>query len=133
MKNFFILLLISLFAFGILLSAAPLAAKGATLGDSMTSEMKTFGDTAYGAEATKKSLTVIVGGVINALLGLFGIILTVLMLYSGYMWMTAAGDEGKVTKAKDTIKNSAIGLAIIVASYAIANFIIGMLVETSLK
>jgi hypothetical protein len=45
------------------------------------------------------------------------------MLYAGYNWMTAAGDEQKVEKAKDTITRAIIGIIITVSAYAITYFI----------
>jgi len=45
------------------------------------------------------------------------------MVYAGYNWMVARGEEEKVTIAKDTIKRAIIGLVITVSSYAIWNFI----------
>lgn len=65
----------------------------------------------------------ILGIIINAALGLLGVIFIILMLYAGYNWMTASGDEDKVTKAKDTIWRAIIGIIITVGAYAIWNFI----------
>jgi len=65
----------------------------------------------------------IMATVIKAFLGLLGIIFIFLMVLAGYHWMTAAGDEQKVTKAKDTIRTAIIGLIIIVAAYSITYFV----------
>jgi len=46
------------------------------------------------------------------------------MVYAGYIWMIARGDEAKVEKAKDTIVNCIIGVVIVVGAYAITSFII---------
>lgn len=64
---------------------------------------------------------------IKAFLGLLGIIFIFLMVLAGYHWMTAAGDEQKVTKAKDTIRTAVIGLIIIVAAYSITYFVLSAL------
>lgn len=68
-----------------------------------------------------------VGGVlaqvIKAFLGLLGIIFIFLIVIGGYNWMTAAGEEEKVTKAKNTFMRAVIGLIIIVAAYAITYFV----------
>lgn len=61
----------------------------------------------------------IIGTAVQAVLGLMGTIFLVLMLYAGYHWMTARGEEEKVTIAKDTITRAIIGLIIVVGSYAI--------------
>lgn len=69
------------------------------------------------------SLTGIVATVIQAFLGLLGIIFLILIIYAGYNWMTAQGDEEKVSKAKDTIQRAVIGVIIIIVAYAITFFV----------
>lgn len=71
------------------------------------------------ASADEFGLSQIIGIVIQAALGLVGAIFLVLMLYAGYNWMIARGDEEKVTKAKDTITRAIIGIIIVVGAYAI--------------
>lgn len=66
---------------------------------------------------------------IRAVLTLVGTIFLVLMISGGYNWMTAGGDEGKVDKAKDTVKRAVIGIAIVVLSYALTGFIIDVLTK----
>lgn len=46
------------------------------------------------------------------------------------MWMTAGGDEQKVTKAKDLITQAVIGLIVVLAAYAITAFIGTELINT---
>ncbi|MFA5995658.1 MAG: hypothetical protein WCW27_00120 [Patescibacteria group bacterium] len=45
--------------------------------------------------------------------------LTVL-IYAGFLWVTAHGNEEQITKAKELIKNSGVGLLIILAANGIA-------------
>ena len=71
----------------------------------------------------ENGLPAIMGMLVSAFLSILGIIFIILFIYSGYMWMTAAGDEGKVTKAKDTMRRAVIGLLITVGSYALWYFI----------
>jgi amino acid transporter len=65
----------------------------------------------------------VVGVVIEVFLGLLGIIFIFLIIIAGYNWMTAAGEEEKIRKAKSTISRAIIGLIIIVAAYAITYFV----------
>lgn len=81
------------------------------------------------AVATEYTISTIMGKIIAGFLGLLGVIFITLMLYGGYNWMTAAGDEAKVTKAKNTIRRAIIGLVITVGSYAIWNYIWGAFVS----
>lgn len=65
------------------------------------------------------------GYFIQVLLGFLGIIFAILIIYSGLQWMTAGGDSGKVEKAKNTLINSVIGLAIVMGAMWIVDFISG--------
>ena len=71
--------------------------------------------------------------VINAFLSIVGVLLLIYLLYAGYHWMTARGEEEKVEKAKDTITRAIIGLIIIVAAYAISIFVMSRLEAGTLK
>lgn len=86
-------------------------------------QLGTAGMKAWGSPPGPTGLAEIVQYVISAFLGLLGIIFVVLIIYSGYNWMTAAGDEEKVTLAKNTLTRAVIGLIIIVAAYSITYFV----------
>lgn len=58
--------------------------------------------------------------IIKVALSLLGVIFLVLTVYGGYLWMTAAGNEKQVEKAKDTLKAGVIGLAITLSAYIIS-------------
>jgi hypothetical protein len=62
--------------------------------------------------------------IIRAILRVLAIIVFCLILYAGFLWMTAGGDEKRIEKAQATIKNATIGLAVILASYSITIFAI---------
>lgn len=66
----------------------------------------------------------IISTVINAALALTGVIFLALLVSAGYNWMTSGGDSDKVTKAKETITRSIIGLLIVLMSYAISAFVV---------
>ena len=83
----------------------------------------------YGAQKTTELEDMIVF-VINAILGLLGIIFLVLTLYAGFLWMTAAGNDEQVTKAKSILTAAIIGVVIIVAAYAITNFVLEAVLQT---
>ncbi len=78
---------------------------------------------------TNLSATDIIARTINAILGLVGSVFVVLIIWSGFRWMTSAGNTDQIKKAKETMINSVIGLAIIVASYVISYTILTVLVE----
>lgn len=65
------------------------------------------------------SLSTIAGRIVAAVLSLLGVLFISLMIYGGGLWMTAQGNEDQVSKAKNVIKNSMIGLIVIVSAGAI--------------
>ncbi len=78
-----------------------------------------------------KDLTSVVSRLISYSLSLVGVILFGYLLYAGFLWMTAGGDEKKVGTARTMISQAVIGLVIIVSAYAIATFVIGGLATIS--
>jgi len=83
------------------------------------------GKAGYDKTATETSLSQQIGTVIKGALTLVGIIFIALMIYAGFLWMTAAGEEDKVTKATGIIKFAVIGLIIIVSAYSLTYFVLG--------
>ena len=61
--------------------------------------------------------------IINVILGLLGVIFLVLIIWGGFTWMKARGNEEEVTRAKNIIISATIGLVIILASYGIMMFL----------
>ncbi len=66
----------------------------------------------------------IAANIINIILGFLGILAVVLILFGGFKWMTAAGNEDKVAEAKKLLVAGVIGLIIILAAYALAAFVL---------
>jgi len=75
------------------------------------------------------SIPTVAGGIIKIFLSILSIIFILLMLYGGYLWMTARGNQEQVTKAKELITSAVIGLVIVVAAYAITYFVLYMLAK----
>jgi len=83
------------------------------------------------AQATNADLPSMIGRIINIALGFLGILLLGYLLYAGFLWMTAGGDEDKVKDATKIIQNAVIGLIIVLAAFAISNFVLSKLVQIS--
>jgi hypothetical protein len=82
----------------------------------------------YSTETTgEQALVKIIGGGIKIILSILGVILLGIIIYGGFLWMTAGGKTDNVTKAKTFIFNGIIGLIIIVSAYAISNFVMDQL------
>jgi len=80
-----------------------------------------------------KEPTIIIGNLINYLLTLLGIVFVGLILYGGFQWMTAGGNEEKIKKAKTTLTRAIIGLVIVLAAYSITWFVVNSLINATLE
>ena len=75
------------------------------------------------ATGSEGDIANITGTIVNAALTLIGLIFLILMVYAGYLWMTARGDETQVEKAQEIVRGTVIGLVIVISAYAITVFI----------
>lgn len=78
-----------------------------------------------------KSLSLIIGRMVKALLSLSGVIFLVLTIYGGFTWMMARGNEQEITKAQGILRTAIIGLIIVLAAYAITAFVGDRFTEVS--
>ena len=62
----------------------------------------------------------------NVLLGLLAIIAVIMILIGGFRWMTAGGNEDKVGEAKKLIVAAIIGLFIIMISWGLSIYAVGI-------
>lgn len=69
----------------------------------------------------------VIGRIINVALGFLGVIAVGIILLGGFKWMTAGGNEDKTSEARKLLGAGVIGLVIILASWAIATFVINSL------
>ncbi len=69
------------------------------------------------------SLTELIAGIINALLGILGAITVAILVMSGFKYMTSS-NPGEVGQALDGIKNAIIGLMIIMGAFLITQYVI---------
>ena len=74
------------------------------------------GKTGFNADDTLGSIA---GRAINVALTMVGLIFLLLMVYSGFLWMTARGEEAQIDKAQKIIKGTIIGLVLVLSAYAI--------------
>ena len=70
---------------------------------------------------------IIIARIINIALLFLGVIAVGLIIYAGFLWMTSGGNEDKIDKAKNTLKNAIIGLVIILSAWGIVSFIMSRL------
>ncbi len=115
------------------LVALPVGAQGfdPSSGNALSGLEATNLGNGQGAAQAGSQLPILIGRIIRTILGLLGIIFLVLMVYAGFLWMTARGESDPVDKAKDIIKQSIIGLIIIFLAYALTGFIINAVVRAT--
>ncbi|MFA5129205.1 MAG: hypothetical protein WC445_04630 [Patescibacteria group bacterium] len=71
----------------------------------------------------ESSIPARIGSIISYALGFVGVVFLILMIAGGLMWMTAAGNDERVNKAKSLITNAVIGMVIVFSAYAITYFV----------
>lgn len=62
--------------------------------------------------------------ILNFILGFLGFIAVVYIIYGGFLYIMSGGDDANVEKGKKIILNAAIGIIIILASFAIVNTVL---------
>jgi FtsH-binding integral membrane protein len=111
------IVIVFLFVFSMVFASPAQAAK--TLDDAAA----TLGTVVGPTGVSTKSIQVQVGDIIRIALSITGTIFFVLMVYAGFKWMTARGNEEAVTKARGTLIAAVIGLAIVVGAYSVTVFV----------
>lgn len=88
------------------------------------SELKQSG-TAYTGSANRapRDLRYTVANLIKRGLQLVGLVMICLMLYSGFLWFSARGNDDQVQQAKDVIRNAVIGMILVAMSYTLVSFV----------
>lgn len=76
---------------------------------------------------SKVPLATMIGQIIYVILGFLGVIFIILLIYGGFMRMTAQGDPGKVKTSMAIITSAVIGVIIILSSYIITAFVLGQI------
>ncbi len=64
-----------------------------------------------------------IGRVARGLMAFMGMILFVLYIYAGLLWMLASGNDEQITKSKNILVWSTLGVAVMMGSYIIVQFI----------
>jgi hypothetical protein len=63
--------------------------------------------------------------VIQWVLGILALVAVVMIIFGGFTWLTAAGSEEKIEKAKKIISAAVIGLIVVLLAWAIVIFVAG--------
>lgn len=69
--------------------------------------------------------------VIRVAMSLLGILAVAILIFAGFTWMTAGGNDEKIGEAKKWMFAGVIGLALILSAYAVATFVVSQLVKAT--
>lgn len=75
----------------------------------------------------------VAAGVINWILGILALLAISLVIYAGFLWLTARGNEEQVKKAKDILEGAIIGVLVILASYGATQYVFENLVNATVN
>lgn len=70
-----------------------------------------------------KSLMSNVAMLINIFASVMGFLAVGMIIYGGFMLLTAQGDPAKIKRGKDVVTYSIIGVILVMLAYAIVNFV----------
>lgn len=121
LKTFFVAIVLTL-----ALQTIGVAAAGTPIGEQVGGGLNTAIDEVYGKDVTVDQNTFNSGliTIINTLLTFVGSIFLLIVIYAGYLWMTARGNEEQVSKAKKITREVVIGLLLIVLARIITEYIL---------
>jgi len=77
----------------------------------------------HAENAAEPDISQKIGSIIGAVLSFVGIIFFILMIYAGFLWMTARGNDEQVSQAINIVMQASIGLIIVAAAYLITRFV----------
>ncbi|MGV9002137.1 MAG: pilin [Candidatus Saccharimonadaceae bacterium] len=75
-------------------------------------------------KSSSDSATDLIGKVINTLLFIVGSLSVIMIIVAGIFYVTSTGDSGKVSRAKNTLTYSIVGLVVAFLAYAIINWVV---------
>ncbi len=63
--------------------------------------------------------------IVNYFLYFLGLVATIMVIYGGFLYITSGGDDAGAEKGKKILLYAAIGIVVILISYALVNTILG--------
>ena len=116
-------------AFVGLLGVSSLAAASLLMSDA-SAQVSSGINAATTSEMQGKSVNSTVGSIVNILLWVVGILSVTMIVWSGFKYITSAGDTSKLASAKSTLIYAVVGLIIAILAYAIVTFVRTQVVST---
>jgi len=130
----FLLFTANLFMAGISLADTPPPTGKAGIYDKIkTDQLDKLGEIGLPGEGDTQANDVLdrVAKIIKYVLGALVMLFMVLIIYAGFKWMTAGGNEDNINSAKKIMTSAIIGVVVILFSYALTVFIFNILLTKS--
>ena len=102
----------------------------ASLSGSVSAQVSKGIDTATTSEMKGKSIDGdkgLIKTVVNVLLWAVGILSVIIIIFSGFRYITSSGDASKTKSAQSTLIYSVVGLIVAIMAWAIVNMVINRL------
>ena len=102
----------------------------ASLSGSVSAQVSKGIDTATTSEMQGKSIdgdSGLIKTVVNILLWAVGILSVIMIIFSGFRYITSSGDASKTKSAQSALTYSVVGLIVAIMAYAIVNMVINRL------
>ncbi len=99
----------------------------ASLSGSVSAQVSKGIDTATTSEMQGKSIdgdSGLIKTVVNVLLWAVGILSVIMIIFSGFRYITSSGDASKTKSAQNTLIYSVVGLIVAIMAWAIVNMVI---------
>lgn len=99
----------------------------ASLPGSVSAQVSKGIDTATTSEMKGKSIdgdSGLIKTVVNVLLWAVGILSVIMIIFSGFRYITSSGDASKTKSAQSTLIYSVVGLIVAIMAWAIVNMVI---------
>ena len=121
----FLILFFIFFIFNFLLISNVIAGEGVNkaLSGLTAATDKGFGDGSANSHGLETDVPTAIGKIVGVGLAFIGTLFLILIIYGGFVWMFARGNEQEVEKAKNLITQAVIGLVIVLAAYAVTSYI----------
>jgi hypothetical protein len=118
MKRFLSSTFLLLLAIGFFSISSPVLASDPSYG---------LNDTAKAADLSQYNTPVpeLIGNIIGTALSMIAVVFFILAIYGGFRMMFARGKDDEFSKGKDILIHAIIGMIVILASYAITQFVFG--------
>lgn len=128
-KKILIFLTVFTLGLGVLGVLQPQLVLAETAKDAVCQGVGTVGNTAGCAEKEgSPTVNSVLNTVVNLLSLFVGIIAVIMIIVSGFRYVTSGGDPGKVSGAKSALIYALIGLAIAALSQVLVKYVLGKVV-----